>query len=67
MALFCYLFGAVARAEELVAAPPAALEGLEAVVGVGVSQVLLQVLPHAEDQRAAVPLQTKRHTMLSHR
>ena len=67
-----YLFGAVALAEDLAAAPPAALERGEAGVGVGVGQVLLQVLPHAERQGAAVPLQTHTHTTnaklaLSHR
>lgn len=56
MCVSSYLVGVVAHGEEGVAVPPAAFEGLEAGAGVVTEHVLLQVLLHAEDQRAAVPL-----------
>lgn len=47
------------RGEGGVAVPPATLEGLQVRVAVVGEQVLQEVLPHAKDQRATVPLHTK--------
>lgn len=54
-----YPLGAGARADKLFTVFPAALQHLDFGSGVLVDQVLLQMLHHPVDQRAAVPLSTE--------
>ena len=60
--LLSYLLRAIAGTEEAVTVLPAALECLQVRRGVVLEQVLLKVLHHTKDQRAAVPLLTHMNT-----